>query len=75
MTDIRVVELSVMCIESVNKSELFFTRTKEFPAAQQKLVHLQTEDTEFYSLLRSSGIFNSPIHSIIIFSLITFGKN
>ena len=33
MTDIRVVELSVMCIESVNKSELFFTRTKEFPAA------------------------------------------
>ena len=33
MTDIRVVELSVTCIESVNKSELFFTRAKELPAA------------------------------------------
>ena len=32
MTDIRVVKLSVTCIESVNKSELFFTRAKEFPA-------------------------------------------
>ena len=33
MADIRVVELSVMRIESVNKSKLFFTRAKEFPAA------------------------------------------
>ena len=33
MTDIRVVELSVTCIESVNKSELFFNGAKEFPAA------------------------------------------
>ena len=32
-TDIRVVKLSVTCIESVNKSELSFTRAKAFPTA------------------------------------------